>query len=304
MAVWNLLAVVVTLGVGLGSPLAQAETEGAGSADAARFGDRSITSEQLADAYRALPSRVRKSLNETQQLELLENLVLKELLYEEAVRRGIHEDAEVRRRVAETEQRLVLEALNARIASEVVIDDQAVANYYKENQGEFSTGRVRVSHILVRDPDEAEQIHAKAVAAPESFGDLARQHSLDTVSSKKGGDLGFFGRGRMAAEFEEIAFSLRTPGELGPIAKTNYGYHIIRLEERDEGEVRPLAQVRDRIRSMLRRRENERRSLELAERVKAEANLSIDAAVVGATFERVLREPPSVLPGSVHGGGH
>jgi peptidyl-prolyl cis-trans isomerase C len=304
MLLRNFLAMVVLVGAAVGAPCAHAETDGADPADAARFGDRSITEEELAEAYRGLPSRVRKSMSQAQQLEFVEGLVLRELLYEEAVRRGIHEDPEVRRRVAETRQRLVLEELSARLASEVVIEDQDVASYYEENRDEFSTGRVRVSHILVRDAEEADQVHAKAEASPASFADLAREHSLDAVSAKKGGDLGFFGRGRMAAEFEEVAFSLRTPGEIGPIARTNYGYHIIRLEERDEGEIRPLAEVRDRIRSMLRLKENERRSTELAERVKEEANLSIDAEVVGATFDRVAKEPSRVLPGSVHGGGH
>lgn len=105
---------------------------------------------------------------------------------------------------------------------------------------------VRARHILLRAPAEATPAQRDSVralaeslqqraAAGEDFAQLAQQYSQDG-SASSGGDLGYFGRGRMVAPFEEAAFQLQ-PGEVSPVVETPFGYHVIRLEDRRQPEL-------------------------------------------------------------------
>jgi len=85
--------------------------------------------------------------------------------------------------------------------------------------------KVHCAHILVEKLSLAQEIKAK-IANGESFANLAKQHSIDS-SKKRGGDLGFFGRGIMVQEFEKAAFVLEK-GQVSDIVKTQFGYHIIK----------------------------------------------------------------------------
>lgn len=88
------------------------------------------------------------------------------------------------------------------------------------------TTQVRASHILVKTEEQANQI-LKRLAGGEEFAKVARRFS-SCPSSKNGGDLGWFGRGMMATEFEEAAFAADTGKVVGPV-KTQFGYHVIRV---------------------------------------------------------------------------
>jgi len=90
--------------------------------------------------------------------------------------------------------------------------------------------QVHAAHILVKSENQAKELLSK-VNAGESFGDLARKFS-DCPSGKKGGDLGWFGKGQMVKEFEDACFCGQKGQTVGPV-KTQFGYHIIKiLEER------------------------------------------------------------------------
>ncbi len=99
--------------------------------------------------------------------------------------------------------------------------------------------QVHALHILVETQEEAEQVLAR-LAAGEAFEDLARELSLDTTSGQEGGDLGWFPRGWMVEPFEEAAFGL-APGETSDPVQSQFGFHIIRVLERDAE--RPLEEA-------------------------------------------------------------
>ncbi|MFB6180592.1 MAG: peptidylprolyl isomerase [Candidatus Nanohalobium sp.] len=88
---------------------------------------------------------------------------------------------------------------------------------------------VRASHILVDNEEHAKQLKLKIERGENSFGELAREHS-ECPSRDKGGDLGFFGRGKMAKPFEKKAFEL-SKGEISDPVETEFGWHIIRKED-------------------------------------------------------------------------
>ena len=108
------------------------------------------------------------------------------------------------------------------------ITDEEINTYFEENKDSFAQEeQVEASHILVDSKAEAKNI-AKKLEAGEKFADLAKEYSTDTASAEKGGELGFFSKGEMAEEFEEVAFSLEK-GKSSDLVKTSYGYHIIKV---------------------------------------------------------------------------
>ncbi len=95
-------------------------------------------------------------------------------------------------------------------------------------QSLFMPNKVHCAHILVKTEKEANAV-LERLKKGEKFANIAKEISL-CPSGKRGGDLGTFGRGKMVKEFEEAAFALQK-GQISPIVKTKYGYHIIKRLE-------------------------------------------------------------------------
>lgn len=104
--------------------------------------------------------------------------------------------------------------------------------YYDENQSQFEVDEVTASHILVKEEELANEILDELKNGGD-FAELAKEHSIDG-SAVSGGTLGTFGKGAMVKEFEDAAFALQ-PGEISDIVETQFGYHIIYLEEKHQG---------------------------------------------------------------------
>jgi parvulin-like peptidyl-prolyl isomerase len=125
---------------------------------------------------------------------------------------------------------------------------QDAQTYYEENQASFAVDQVTASHILVETEETAQEVLAK-LEAGESFEDLAAQYSLDTANKDSGGALGAFGRGQMVTEFEDAAFAMQ-PGEISAPVQSQFGYHIIKLTDKEQG-TKPFAEVEQSINSVL-----------------------------------------------------
>ncbi len=193
---------------------------------------------------------------------------------------------------------------------------EEVAAYYREHDEEYNRPeRVRARHVLRavdrKSSDEAvETARAEIIAASsrlaqgESFEALATELSQDPGSQIRGGDLGFFARGQMVREFEEVAFSLE-PGETSEPVRSDFGFHLIRVEEREEAVNRPLEEVREEIATAILReealREEAKREAEaLAERVANGASLEVAAAESDLEFRRsgwIARRSNGFVPG-------
>jgi len=131
----------------------------------------------------------------------------------------------------------------AEILPKVKITDEEVKQYFETNKAQFEGSQQRrAKHILfLTDSDMteeelneaknlAESVREEAIKSPKKFDDLAKEYSKDTESAKKGGDLGFFSRGMMVKEFDETVFDMKV-GEVSPLVKTQFGFHIIKLIE-------------------------------------------------------------------------
>lgn len=135
--------------------------------------------------------------------------------------------------------------------------DAAIEAFYKQNLDQYRVqNRVHVEHILLKTTGKtdaevaeirkkAEDVLAKARKGAK-FEDLARQYSEDDTTKTKGGDLGWIVKGQTVQEFEQAAFSLK-PGELSGLVKSMFGFHIIKMMEREEARTRSLEEVRGAI---------------------------------------------------------
>jgi peptidyl-prolyl cis-trans isomerase D len=141
--------------------------------------------------------------------------------------------------------------------------DDELNRYYRRNIDLFEIKeQAKASHILIKfdkDADETQKEVRRSLAASilqqlnegEDFATLARAKSDDPGSASKGGDLGYFGRGTMVAPFEDAVFAMK-PGEISKLVESDFGYHIIKLEEYIEPGVKPLAESLEEVKNGLR----------------------------------------------------
>jgi len=141
------------------------------------------------------------------------------------------------------------------LAEKIEIDQEELQAYYEQRAGDLAREERRASHILIEDGADAEQTIAaiqERLEGGESFEGLAKEFSIDTVSAKDGGDLGFAGRGVYDEAFEEALFALDQDQVSGPV-KTSFGVHLIRLDDVRRSEVPALEELEQQLRSELAR---------------------------------------------------
>ena len=177
---------------------------------------------------------------------ILEQLIAQRLFLADAMRNLYEREPEFKAQMARVkEQMLVQYSINKAVGGIKVTDDEA-QKFYDENPVQFAgQPTVAASHILVDSEEKAAEILSQINAGEISFEDAAKAHS-SCPSSEQGGSLGEFGHGQMVPEFDEACFSMEV-GELrGPI-KTQFGYHIIRLDGKKAAEPMKFAEVHDAI---------------------------------------------------------
>jgi peptidyl-prolyl cis-trans isomerase D len=159
--------------------------------------------------------------------------------------------------VPEKRSYLVFPIEEAKVAATIQVSDADLQRVYAQQQDRFRTPeRVRARHILLKTTDkppaEVAAIEKKAqdllkqARGGADFAALATKNSEDTGSAVKGGDLDFLTRGQTVPEFEKAAFTLK-PGQISDLVKTMYGFHIIKVESKEEARLRPFAEVKNEL---------------------------------------------------------
>lgn len=171
------------------------------------------------------------------------------------------------------------------------ITDAELKARYDQELAKFSPPEeIHARHILVETEDEAKAI-IKDLEGGADFATIAKEKSKDPGSGAEGGDLGFFARGQMVPPFEEAAFAL----EVGQITKTpvksDFGWHVIKLEEKRKQEPPPFDQIKDQIRTVLLRE----KFAELLTGLKENAKVEIVDPSLKST---PMAAPPVPLPGA------
>ncbi|QHE63660.1 foldase [Rossellomorea vietnamensis] len=132
----------------------------------------------------------------------------------------------------------------------VKITDDQIKEYFEANKDTFAQKeQVEASHILVDDEKTAQEVKKKLDDGGD-FAELAKEYSTDTSNADSGGELGYFGKGEMVAEFDDKAFSMKK-GEISEPVKTEFGYHIIKVTGKKEAKEAVLADHKDEIKDIL-----------------------------------------------------
>ncbi|MCM3675980.1 peptidylprolyl isomerase [Peribacillus simplex] len=132
----------------------------------------------------------------------------------------------------------------------ITVTDDEISTYFEDNKDTFAQAeQVEASHILVEDEKTAKKV-AKEIAEGGDFAKLAAEYSTDTETADNGGSLGYFGKGDMVDEFEDVAFDLDINKVSDPV-KTDYGYHIIKVTGKKEAKKANLEDNKDVIKETL-----------------------------------------------------
>jgi peptidyl-prolyl cis-trans isomerase C len=218
----------------------------------ARVNDRVITLEEFEREMEQLPPQFKTLMVEEKGRKgFLQTVITRELLLQEGVRKGLDKDDKVLDKVEQFKEGLIIDTLIEELcAGKDEVSDDEVKAYYEENKEKYLLGeRVRVRHIMVKTREEAQEIK-KRLYRGEDFVTLAKQYSI-WPTKEKGGDLGYIERGMVNKSFERAAFALKNEGDLSDIVKTEFGFHIIRLEDRAERHQLTFSEANDDIRKLL-----------------------------------------------------
>jgi len=221
------------------------------------FGTSVSAADVLSELRRAPEAERRVLLSKPDTVQqIASNLLVRRVLAAEAQRDGLSTDpitaatlAVARDRVLSDARLAQLDAQNA--PSEAALDAYA-RNVYQANAAKFEKpAQTRARHILLpnKGPEslkKAQELLAQ-LRSGASFEELAKANSTDAGSAARGGDLGFFGAGQMVRPFEDAVNALAKPGDLSEPVESQFGYHIIRLEERREKGMQSYEEVRGQL---------------------------------------------------------
>ncbi|MCX6590924.1 MAG: peptidyl-prolyl cis-trans isomerase [Acidobacteria bacterium] len=182
----------------------------------------------------------------------------KQLSVDDAAVKAEYEKLKATLKVPERRAATLVIVDQARTAAGIQVSDADLRRAYEDNKERYRTPeRVQVRHILLKTTDKGPAQVAEAqkkiedllkqVQKGADFADLAKKNSEDPGSAINGGDLGFVTKGQMVANFEAAAFALKTPKQLSPVVKTEYGFHILQLTAREDARLRPFEEVRNEL---------------------------------------------------------
>src|SRR3954468_14442242 len=183
------------------------------------------------------------------------------------------------------------------LRTKTVIPPADIEREYNNNSEQYTTPeQVRASHILLKTEGKDEAaVKAKAeellkqARSGADFGELAKKNSEDEASAKNGGDLDYFGRGRMVAEFDQAVFAMQ-PGTISDLVKTQYGYHIIKLVDKKPATTRPYPQVRQQLHDQLAYQRAQTQAADLAQNLEKQIKSTGDLDKVGKAQGLAVQE--------------
>ena len=177
---------------------------------------------------------------------VLEELINQKLMLLDAVRNLYEREPEFKEQLARVKNELLVNYAVNKAVSSVRVTDEEAKQYFDEHPEQFAGQEtVSASHILVDSEDKALELLSKIRAGEITFEDAAAEHS-SCPSGRNGGTLGEFGHGQMVPEFDEACFSMEV-GAISEPVKTQFGYHIIRLDSKKAAEPMHFGDVREGI---------------------------------------------------------
>ncbi len=240
----------------------------------ARFDGTVVTEQQFVRRMSALPKEL-QSVMLRRKKEFVEEMINEYYLAKEARRRKVQDDSEVRDLIDTANRKIVTAKLiEIEVDRKVTLAEDEALKYYESHREEFTTPLLlRVSHILLESQEAAEAVKRQLEGGAD-FEQLAREKSLDP-SSVRGGDIGFFQKGQLIPEFEQIAFGMKK-GDVSGAFKTQFGYHILKLTDRAEPSVRDFRLVKSLVEKQILNQKRVRLYETFVKKFRGNAKVEID----------------------------
>ena len=277
--------------------------EKAKDAVVATIGTKQITMKELNDKLEQIPPQYRMTFKGEDKKKLLENIIDRYLLTQEAKRVKIDKIPEVEQKVEDLASNILIqELINREINQKIVITDEEAKKYYDANLDEFKIPeKIKARQILIKvdanaTPEDTAKKEVKAkellekVKAGGDFEALVKESSDDTRTKTKGGDLGFITKGRMSAEFDKVVFETKA-GEVGALVKDQEGFHIIKVDEKKGAQQQGLDSVKVRITTKLKRDKQKEMVEGLIASLKAKNKVTINEELLKAAAKEEEAPP-------------
>lgn len=192
--------------------------------------------------------------------------------FAEALKRENLSPAEVKENIR---KQVVKQKVDSKITKGTSATDQETQEFFNKNPEQFKEPeQAKGRHILVKTEKEAQDILAQLQQGAD-FAELAKKFSTDKNSKDQGGDLGWFARGQMVPEFEQAAFGLEK-GQTSGAVKTQFGYHIIRVEDKKVAVQKTFDQVKDQVKQTLLSQKQREKTQAWIEQQKKKADIKIN----------------------------
>jgi peptidyl-prolyl cis-trans isomerase C len=253
----------------------------------AMINGKAITISEFDLRWSQMPEYVRKKYPGAEgRKKFLAELIEREVLLQEAKKRGIDRDRTLMERLERFKERSILDVLvREEVDSRVAVTPEDIKAYYDAHPDNFAAAeQFRVSHILVKTSAEADELK-KRLAQGEDFATLARKMSVDTLTRTKGGDLGILKKGQAAPEFESALVALK-PAEVSEPVATQFGYHLIKLIERMSGPALSYEAAKDQVKEQVMVEKKQQRFKELVAALRAQAKVRVSDAPIPDTDPR------------------
>jgi len=220
--------------------------------------------------YDSLPDEIKK--------KVLNQVIEQELLQEKALKSGIEKSKEYKEALNKLKKKLVLDIWMKKELDQIKVSDKEAKKVYEEHKKSFQRPEsVHARHILLKTEEEAKKIIEELNKTSKSklkskFKELAKAKSTGP-SASRGGDLGTFGRSQMVKPFSDAAFSLKAGEFTKKPVKTEFGYHVIYVEEKNSAQTIPFDEVKNRIKQNLKMEKFRDRIQEVAKGLKKKAKI-------------------------------
>ena len=217
----------------------------------AKVGGITVSESEVNEMIASLRQRGQNYDNAQGREMILEQLISNKLLLLDAKKNMYEYNAEFKAQMEKVKEDMLISFAMAKTFEAVKpATEEEIQKFYEENKSNFISGEsVNASHILVDSEELANELLEKISKGEISFEDAARENS-SCPSSENGGSLGEFTRGQMVPEFDEAAFSMVAGEVKGPV-KTQYGYHLIKVNSKNESKTYELDEIKDQIVGMV-----------------------------------------------------
>lgn len=240
----------------------------------ATINGKHITNKDLQEIILRFPADRQQHLTTPEgKKELLNEIVSFEVLYEYAKDNNMEEDKDFLIQLENAKKEILTQIAIKKIISSVKVDEEDIAKFYEDNKEMFKTEEtITAKHILVNTLEECNNI-LNEIKSGMKFEKAAEKYST-CPSKNKGGALGTFGHGRMVPPFEKAAFNMNV-GEISEPVKTQFGYHLIFIEDKSPESIISLDEVKGSIYAQVLQEKQKEMYISFIDDLKKKYNVNI-----------------------------